>query len=98
MFVSYYYFLFFELLLVGFWIYSSLKLLGSRGRLRKALPICLGFTNVMRLLTRFYLTKMRKINRNKVALSIWDTVQGDLESNTEGDKDLQKEWKETKMR
>ena len=41
---------------------------------------------------------MRKINRNKVALSIWDTVQGDLESNTEGDKDLQKEWKETKMR
>lgn len=44
----------------------------------------------MRFLTRFYLTKMRKINRNKVSLSIWDTVQGDLESNTKGDKDLQR--------
>lgn len=43
------------------------------------------------ILTRFYLTEMRKIDRNKVALSIWDTMQDDLESNTKGDKDLQRE-------
>lgn len=35
---------------------------------------------------------MRKTGRNKVGLSIWDTAK-DLESDTKGDKDLQREYK-----